>query len=118
MNPSVEFAGHNDIIRVYGKRIADAILDEVRRLVKLPDSLVSLTADFYKAPHTQRNVLQVTIKITTPSGVMSYELDPIPAPETKSARETAAIIIKRLEELCIEPKKVGALTTDSGMHYW
>jgi len=116
MNSSVEFAGHNDILSTFGKRVSDAVLAEVKRKAGHPDALVSLTADFYKAPHTHRNVLQMTIIIASSDGVLSYELDPIPAPESKTGAETAAVIKTKLTSLDIAYSRVAGVTTDSGMH--
>lgn len=114
LDPQVQNGGHNDFIQTFGGPIAEAILTEIRAHASLPSALVSLTADFYKAPRTERNVLQITLKIATSENVLSYELDPTPAPETKGAYETAQLIIAKLGSLGIEAGKVVGITTDSG----
>lgn len=78
--------------------------------------MASATADFYRAPHTETHLLQITLKIACSDGAYEFELDPTPAPENKTAVETAALLKQKLETVGVTPEKLVAFTTDSGTY--
>lgn len=115
IDPSIVLGGYNKYIDNFGTPIAESFEESITRAAHKPGSRFAFTGDFYKAPHTQRSVLQLTLRGATPDGAEFWQLPPLRAPTFKSAENASLVIIAYLITKCkLTMEQILSLTTDSG----